>query len=200
MIAAFLAAAVSSFTADFPQAAIIESPASGRLTNASGFTASGWGATPESAALAFLARYGAAFGISPKQRLVVRGGGTALHIERQIDGLPVFDGDVVVGVDANNAVILVNSADVPFETSGRFRYSRRAAARAATKALSGSVSPETPRAVRGWKSAGQTVRPVWRVDLATERPACEWRTFVDAETGMVISRTNLRANGGAGIR
>jgi Zn-dependent metalloprotease len=200
MIAALLAAVASSFTADFPQATVIESASHGRLTNASGFSAGGLGNTPEAAALAFLARYGAAFGISSKQQLVVRGGGTALHVERQIDGLPVFDGEVVVGLSANNAVILVNSADVPGETSGRFRYSRRAAARAAAKGLAGTVIQETPRAVRGWKVAGPTVRPVWRVDLATEHPAGEWRTFVDAETGAVLSRTNLRSYGGTGIR
>ena len=184
MIAALLLAA--SFAADFPQAATTGS--NGRLTHASSFEARGLGETPEAAATAFLNQYGEAFGISPRQKLVVRGGGTAVHLERQIDGLPIFGGDLVVGIGAGNSVILVNSSDVPPVNTGTFRYSRRAATAKAIKAVKGTPGEE--RAVRGWKASGDAVRPVWRVDLTTNTG--DWRLFVDAETGAVLSRNNLR--------
>src|SRR5216684_6217549 len=132
--------APADFRAAFPAASIIESPAGGRLTHASGFESPGLGDTPEAAARAFLAKYGNAFGINPRQELVARGTPApgqpgAVRFERRIDGLPVFDADVVVGVNAANAVILVNSTDIPAEGKGRARISRRAAMRAAKTAI-----------------------------------------------------------------
>lgn len=79
MIPALLLAAalglgrVDDFRAAFPAASTTESPAGGRLTHASRFEARGLGRTPEAAARAFLARYGAAFGVGPRERLVARG-------------------------------------------------------------------------------------------------------------------------------
>jgi len=68
MISLLLAATLgpgspADFRAAFPAASIVESPAGGRLTHASGFEAPGLGDTPEATARAFLAKYGAAFGI-----------------------------------------------------------------------------------------------------------------------------------------
>ncbi len=195
---------VADFKAAFPAASVIESPAGGRLTSASGFEASGLGDTPEAAARAFLKEYGAAFGIDPRQELVAR---TALaagqvgpvRFERHIDGLPLFDGDVVVGVDAKGSVILVNAADVPAQVKGRARISRKAAIRAATTAIRGLQTADTPRAKRGWRASGQQIRPVWRVDLVAARPPGDWRTYVDAETGKVFLRVDLRTSDGVGI-
>src|SRR5229473_3489254 len=158
--------APADFRAAFPAASIIESPAGGRLTHASGFESPGLGDTPEAAARAFLAKYGTAFGINPRQELVARGTPApgepgAVRFERRIGGWPVFDGDVVVGVDAKNAVILVNPGEVV-------------------------------RAARGWRGFGQVLRPVWRVDLVTARPPGDWRTYVDAGTGKVLFRADLR--------
>ena len=190
--------AVAAFRADFPGASVTESPAGGRLTNASGFEARGLGADPESAARAFLDKYGAAFGIAGRQKLAL---GDAAHsgepprrirFERRIDGLPVFDGDVILALDASNAVILVNTSDVPPKISGQFRISKKSAIGAAQKALKNPKTSAPPRAVRGWKAAGSAVRPVWRVDLAAEQPPGEWRSFVDAETAKVLLRRDLR--------
>ncbi len=202
MISLLLAAALgpgapADFRAAFPAASIIESPAGGRLTHASGFESPGLGDTPEAAARAFLAKYGTAFGINPRQELVARGTPApgqpgAVRFERRIGGWPVFDGDVVVGVDAKNAVILVNAGDVPPAISGRARLSRRSAIRAAKSALAGMVPGEVVRAARGWRGFGQVLRPVWRVDLVTARPPGDWRTYVDAGTGKVLFRADLR--------
>ena len=191
------------FRAAFPAAFTTESPAGGRLTHASRFEARGLGRTPEAAARAFLARYGAAFGVGARERLVARGAPApgrsgAVRFERRLGGLPVFDADVVVGVDAANAVILVNASDAPGEASGRAGISRRAAIRAARAAIPGLESSDEPRTARGWKGLGPVLRPVWRVDLTAARPPGDWRSYVDAETGKVLLRVDLRASGGAG--
>ncbi len=204
ILALVLAAALGSggveeFKTAFPGASVVESPGGGRLTSASGFEALGLGDAPETAARAFLRRYGAAFGLTARQELVVHGAPRpgqlgAVRFERRIGGLPLFDGDVVVGVDARNAVILVNGTDVPTRLKGRFRISRKAAIRAARAALPGLVTSDEPRTARGWHAAAQVVRPVWRVELTAARPAGDWRTYVDAETGRVLSRVDLRAD------
>jgi len=196
LAAALILAAATDFKADFPGASVAESPAGGRLTHASGFEARGFGDVPETAARGFIARYGASFGVGPGQELVVRGsppkGGVgAVRFERRIETLPVFDADVVVGVDARSSIILVNAADVPLEVEGRHRRSRSAAVRGA---MAGLETSESPRAQRGWRASGGTIRPVWRVDVIATKPSGAFRCYVDAETGKVLLRTDLRAS------
>jgi hypothetical protein len=196
LAAALISAAVADFKADFPGASVAESPAGHRLTHASGFQARGFGDGPEAAARGFIARYGASFGVGPGQELVVRGappkGGVgAVRFERRIETLPVFDADLIVGVDARSSIILVNAADVPLEVEGRHRKSRSAAVRAA---MAGLERSEAPRAQRGWRASGRRIRPVWRVDLIATKPSGAFRSYVDAETGKVLLRTDLRAS------
>jgi hypothetical protein len=192
----------AAFQVAFPGAATVSSAAGGRLTFASGFEAPGLAATPEAAARAFLAHHGAAFGVTPRHALVARaapapGRGGPVRFERRIDGRPLFDGDVVVGVNARNAVTLVSAADVPPRLAGRTRLSREAAVEAARRAIPGLETSDVPRAERGWRAAGRAVRPVWRVDLTASRPPGDWRSYVDAETGRVLLRVNLRGDAGA---
>jgi Zn-dependent metalloprotease len=196
LAAALLSAALAEFKTDFPGASVVESPSGGRLTHASGFEARGLGNAPETAARRFLDRYAAAFGIGPRQELAVRvaprkGTSGAVRFERRIGGLPVFDGDVVVGLDAASAVILVNAADVPPQVEGRHRKSRSAAVRSATAGLEIS---DPPRAQQGWRASGQAIRPVWRVDAVATKPPGSFRAYVDAETGKVLFRIDLRAS------
>jgi Zn-dependent metalloprotease len=192
-------AAAPSFRADFPDAVVVESPAGGRLIQASGFSASGLGSSPGAAAHAFLVRYGAAFGIGARQRLVPKdpqaqaSAPVAIRFERRIDGLPVFDADVVVGVDGKGAVFLVNVADVPPRVSGRTVLSRKAAIRSATAAIPGLSHPGPPMAEQGWRATGDVLRPAWRIDFTAAQPPGDWRTYVDAETGKVLLRVNRRA-------
>jgi Zn-dependent metalloprotease len=118
----------------------------------------------------------------------------AVHFDRLIRGLPVFEGGIVVGVSAKNAVILVNSSDVPERVTGRMRISRNAAIRAAKAAIPGLEASDLARADRGWRSTGHVVRPVWRVDVTAIRPSGDWRSYVDAETGKVLARVDLRSS------
>jgi Zn-dependent metalloprotease len=191
---------LDAFTSAFPAAETSVSPSGGRLTHASGFRVDGLGDTPEAAARAFLTRHGAAFGIGADQRLLLTyatqaGTFGAVRFSRHIGGLPVFDGGVTVGVDAQGGVVLVNAGDVPEAVSGRFRISKKTAVARARAAFPGLETADTPRADRGWRGAGKTVRPVWRVDFMASHPPGDWRTFVDADTGKVIQRMNLRVFG-----
>ena len=196
--AAAISGAAADFRAAWPAASVIASADGTRLTHASSFEAAGLGGSPEAAASAFLEKHRAVFGIGPRQKLVAldhpaAGASVAVHFERRIDGLPVFDGGVAVGVNAANAVVLVNSADVPARVTGRARISRSAAIRAAKAAIRGLRTTEAPRAERGWHAAGRVVRPVWRVELTATRPRGDWRSYVDAQTGKVLSRFDVRS-------
>jgi len=122
-----------------------------------------------------------------------------VRFEREIDGLPVFDGDVVVGVDASNAVILVSASDVPTRVQGRSRISPKTAIRAARAAIPDLEIRDEPRAARGWRALVSVVRPVWRVDLVATRPPGDFRSYVDAETGKVLLRVDLRMSSSTGI-
>jgi hypothetical protein len=193
-------AAPAAFRADFPAAQVLESPSGGRLTLASGFRAPGAGDTAGASALAFLERYGPAFGIGPRQSLVVQsapppGQPGTVRLARRIEGAPLYGGDMAVEVDADRTVVLVSAGDVPAEVEGTPRISRKAAIKAARKAISGLEAAGEPRAERGWRTVGAVVRPVWRVDLAARKPAGDWRTFVDAENGKVLLRVDLRVTG-----
>jgi hypothetical protein len=189
---------VAGFRADFPGANVIESKAGGRLVQASGFSAAGLGDTPEAAARAFLARYGGAFGITAKEELVTLratdpGRPGAVAFQRRIAGLPVFDADVVVGVDGAGAVILVNAADVPTRIAGRASGARGAEGRAAKAGTAGLKGAGHPTVERGWRGAGDVIRPVWRVDFVASEPPGDWRSYVDAETGKVLFRFDRRS-------
>jgi Zn-dependent metalloprotease len=208
MIAAMLLAAASagaaSFKAAFPAATVTEAPGTGTLTSASGFQAAGLGKTPEEAARAFLAKYGAAFGVGPAQELAVRPTvppGPTVRFERRIGGLPVFDGDIVVGTTADATVIVVNTSGVPAKVTGKARTSRTAAIRSAKAAIPNLKTSDPPHAERGWRASGQAVRPVWRIDFVAARPPGDFRTYVDAETGKVLLRVDRRKmNSPGGIR
>jgi hypothetical protein len=164
MIALLVAA---SFAADFPQAQLVKSDAA--IRSASGFSAPG-------DARAFLEKYAESFGITSRQKLTqTLATPTLARFGRSLDGAPIFDGDIAVGLDGSGAVTLVNSGEVP-APSGEPKLSRKAA----QKIAGGG------RGERGWKAFAGTLRPVWRIDSG------ERRTFVDADSGKVLLRVPLR--------
>ena len=79
------------------------------------------------------------------------------------------------------------------------RISKAAAIEAAKAAILNLATDDQPRARPGYKALGSTVRPVWRVEFAAAQPAFDFRTDVDARSGKVISRVNLRVTDSGGI-
>jgi hypothetical protein len=169
-----------------------------RLLHASGFLEETGAPGPGQAALAFLQRHGAAFGLGGRQALALRPGEaagpvSAVRLRRTLDGRPVFGGDLVVGVDGENRVFLVNAGDAPAAASGRFAVGPEAAWSAAQAWLRpGERAVGQPVVEAGWRVLGSELRAVYQVDLATSGPGGEWRVVVDGESGRVLLRQDLR--------
>jgi uncharacterized protein (TIGR03382 family) len=169
-----------------------------RLLHASGFLADTEASQPEDAARSFLSTHGPAFGITKRQALVSKGTPAigevgAVHFERTIDGLPIFGGDLVVGVDAQSRVFIVNAGDVPPVVSGRHAIGEAAARSAAVLSFGGSLrGAGAANVALGWRTFGPSVRAVYRVDFIAKDPPGDWRVFVDGETGKPLFRENLR--------
>jgi Zn-dependent metalloprotease len=191
------------FVQAHPASRRIVSPDGKRLVHASGFLSEATGRPPADAARAFLAAHGAAFGVTARQVLVLEGAPvagrvSAVHFRRTIDGLPIFGGDLVVGVDVEGRVFVVNGADVSADVSGQHVLGENGARRAAVASFPEGVQGETPVAVAaGWSTFGPSMRAVYRVDFIARNPVGDWRVFVDAETGRMLFRENLRFNASA---
>jgi Zn-dependent metalloprotease len=189
---------IQKFAEDNPTSQRLGSADGQRLTHASGFLAETGARRPEDAARAFLSIHGAAFGITERQALVLKGAPAAgevggVRFERTIDGHPVFGGDLVVGVDAHSRVFVVNSGEVAPTVSGHHALGEAAAYWAAVSSFAGGVRGAAPATVTpGWQAFGTSVRAVYRVDFVAEHPAGDWRVLVDGETGKALFREDLR--------
>ncbi len=192
------AAPTDGFAEGNPGAVLVRSADGRRLVHASGFFTDTGARRPEDAARAFLAAHGAAFGVTARHALAVRGPPApgrpgAVRFERTIDGLSVFGGDLVVGVDARSRVFLVNSGDVGSLVSGRHAIGDAAAEVAALSSFSAGVRPSGRASIaRGWRPSGSVVRAVYRVDFMADEPPGDWRVFVDGETGAALFREDMR--------
>jgi len=190
--------AVDRFHAQFPAAHQIASLDGQRLVHASGFAVATGSGVPEVAARAFLSVHGAAFGVTNRQLLVVESAPApgvvgAVKFRRTIDGFPVFNGNLSVGVDALGRVFVVNGADVPATITGRRALSDASAMRLAAGSFPRGLKGAGPMTVTaGWRRSGSVLRPAYRVDFMARDPAGDWRTFVDAETGAILFREDLR--------
>ena len=186
--------ALDRFASEFPASRRIAASGGRQLVHASGFLAAPGAGDPADAARAFLAAHGAAFGVTPRQALIATAGPGAgeigaVRFERVIDGLPVFGGDLVVGVDERGRPFVVNGAAVPADVSGRHSLGASAAERAAIASFAGAG----PAAVAaGWRALAATTRAVYRVDFIAADPPGDWRVFVDGETGTTLFRQPLR--------
>ena len=188
----------SEFTSHFPRSSTLAEPGGQRLVHASGFLFDSGERRPENTAAAFLHLYGSLFGTTPRQALVIKGAPApgqvgAVRFERTIAGLPVFGGDLVIGVDAHGRVFVVNGADVPPAASGRHTLGEAAARSVAVSSFADGVRGMGPVSIaKGWRVFGPEVRAVYRVDFVAEQPSGDWRAFVDGETGKVLFREDLR--------
>ena len=125
----------------------------------------------------------------------------AVRFRRSIAGLPVLNGSVHVALDAAGAVRGLRAGGGASSTSGRFALDGGAAARAAAAALGGTAPLRRGPVVRpGWWAVGGVARAVYEVEHASEEPEGEWRSTVDAETGRVLFREDLRLHASASGR
>ena len=199
MIVALLLAATpaASFKADFPKAKVSEAVPGGPLVSAQGFVARGMGNTPESAAKAFVERYGKLFGVTGDDKLgsaekpVKSKKGTTVSFERQHQGDPIFDANLVVGLNGANSVVSVKTVAVPQKTSGSFKLSKEDIIRAAAETQSDLSRDSPPHANRGWIVWGDALKAVWHVDLVAGNPQTIWRSTIDGDDGTLMTRTDL---------
>ncbi len=170
------------------------------MLHASGFTADMGVRVPEAAARAFLEAERGTFGLSAGQTLEAvaapaPGTAGAVHFVRKVSGLPIFDGNIVVGVDGNGRVFLVNATEVSSWMAGHHALEDGQAASIALGSFGQSVEGAGPAAVaRGWRTSGGELRAVYQVDFIAGVPAGDWRVFVDGETGRALFRFNRRMN------
>ncbi len=189
---------VSDFAARHAESRRLLSADGHRIVQASGFLFATGARRPEEAASAFLSQHGAAFGLTGREVLVLRaapfpGEVGAVRFGRSIDGLPVFGGDLVVGVDAQGRVFLVNGTDVPAGTAGRFTIGEGGARAAALTSFgSGARAAGEAQVTAGWQPVGASLRAAYQVVLGTEQPAGLWRVAIDAESGALLFREDLR--------
>jgi len=194
-IAALLFAAAPDFRADFPAAEVELSRDGKPIERASKFSAPGLGRTCAQAALAFLERYGASFGIASESwRARPDAAPTRVSFERTIDGLPMFERTVTVGCDDAAAVVLLTAPAVPPRARVGFTVGRAAATVAAKHAVGDHGGARwTHTSAKGWYVGADETLPAWQVDLSGSDGVVGWRVYVDAGNGAVLSKTSLGA-------
>ncbi len=169
------------------------------------------GASAEASARAFLTAHAEALGLNPAHDALVltstRPGraGEYLRFAQQRDGVPVFDGEVVVLVDAAHAQVLaVNLATRPRAAEAHPGADRGSAA-AETAALAAvdahppfAFGPELARGL--WAPDSGRAALAWRVRVSTDEPRAAWEVLVDAASLEVLAvRNRLRSASGSGM-
>jgi Zn-dependent metalloprotease len=191
---------IDRFVAAHPASLRAAAPGGRQLLHASGFAAQqeGGAQAPEASARAFLSRHGEAFGLFAGQRLLLvqqpaPGEAGLVRFAREVDGLPVFGGELAVGVDGQGRVTSVDGAEAGLSISGGHVLREEVAAAFALRSLGPSARLRSEVAVAlGLRARGGLLRAVYRVDFASEEPAAELRTWIDGETGAVLLREDLR--------
>jgi hypothetical protein len=198
LLSALSAMPAERFALDHPGSARAASSDGTRLLHASGLSVAARGAGPAGSARAFLAAEGAAFGLAAGHELLLRGAppagrAGAVRFERRIQGLPVFGGDLVVGVDAQGRIRAVNAGDVPGAASGSHAIGEQAAVAAALAAFPGGARGAGPaRVTAGWRGLVGQLRAAYQVDFVASDPAGDWRVYVDGATSAPLFRESLR--------
>ncbi|MEZ4240759.1 MAG: hypothetical protein R3F59_32315 [Myxococcota bacterium] len=164
-----------------------------------GIPLSGDGTAMADQIVALVERHAALFGVEPGS-LRLR---SAHHVDRTDtwyvdldalrDGLPTFRGGLSARVVRGNLVLITAATAARAPVTGRFVLSEGSAVQ---RAIAGGPAPsavhtdvaadqlllERPDPVRG-----DVLRKVWRVRSATSDPLGRWVSFVDGETGELLS-------------
>lgn len=175
---------------------------------------------PEAAARAFLAEYGALFGVSDVAALRVlkertldadAGGRTYVRYQQTINGIPVMAGELIVQVDANGRVWSASGEALPEDTAGGLpttpvvtaETAAQTALAATVKYEGGAAANLTVSAPALWyydsallSAPGPVLTNlVWRVDVsAVDLAPIRELVLVDAITGKVTLHFNQVAD------
>ncbi len=161
------------------------------------------GAKPETAAKAHLSTYAKAFGVPTSQLKAATAtklaNGSAVRFDRDVDGVPVFAGQLVVGLDKSNNLqfIVGETGGKPtrsFPSVGKLqahKFSGVAKQVVATREKLGlDRRPEGPSEGRNWYDGSilgvpgaKGVQPVYTYVVGDARRGLQYRVLVDASTG-----------------
>jgi len=145
------------------------------------------------AALGFLERHGALFGLPPALKATTKLRGERVYVSFTLAELPIVGLEATVLFDAQGRITGANVvAPGPARPLGRFVVGDEVATRTATDALAhgrgrpvGVAAPawQEPRLQRAWQATGDGLVPVLRVALASVTPGESWEVVVDARDG-----------------
>jgi Zn-dependent metalloprotease len=159
------------------------------------------------AAQAFLSRYAHLMKLRPDlgdlqlTRQVEDRGGTSLTFEQKHQGVPVFEGSVLVGFDPDGSIVHVHNGHVPdlaLSTTPTLSPSR---AVSVAESMLGTAFPEGHGKTRLVVVRGDKRHPgyylAWQVSGVLAQPRGDWHVFVDARTGEVVRWLNLMKSAGS---
>ncbi len=151
-------------------------------------------------ATAYLQAHAAALGLPSGAPDLVAGaplatlGGTVIRYQQMAGGWPVHEGQVVVTLDRNGAVVLVVSAYKPLATPAADRPGVLDAGQAADRALAAqnrAGKAQVRTSERQVLAEGTGSRAVWRVVVDVADEAAQ-EVVLDAYTGAVLRSRDLR--------
>lgn len=126
---------------------------------------------------------------------LVRGTRTATFFSAQqkVDGVPVLGATVVVtDAPGTQGDLVIDRTRAGVADPGAPAVSRRGALSRARNGLAGAERARSRALLALRPEAGGRERLVWRVTLTQRRPARDLEILVDAKTGAVVSRRDLR--------
>jgi Zn-dependent metalloprotease len=163
---------------------------------------------PEKIARNFLAKVAPKLGLAPdlselkfeKVKKTILG--SHVTFQQQYQGLPVSGGWVKVDIDKQGRVFNVNNTLVPVAVSKKLQKARTPKARTAPAAAPLSKEKAKAIALKEANSPTATVldaekvtwphegvlTPSWKIVVQTKKPLHEWKMYLDASTGAVLSK------------
>jgi bacillolysin len=159
-------------------------------------------ATPDRAALGYVARVAPAFGVAASDLTVSRvfpgpAGGSVVRLRQQVDGLPVLGGEMVMSLDTNGGLLSVEgnvATDQAVPTAGILStHAVRVAVASVAKRHDRVASDLTAELDGDWLydpavvgvAGGLEPRRVWQVEV-TDGATLGEMVLVDAESGGVL--------------
>lgn len=168
----------------------------GSVRAAGGFQSRSYEGAPTEVAAAFLGEYRLLLGNPDKLSYEVQAAhklenNSYVRLQQIIDGIPVLGGEVVVHVNATNAVEGLTANYHPqLVTRGDWALDKDQAIASARAAKPMTVDGDIT-AERFLLPRGDTAAPVWRIVFPSREPLGDWEFLVSAENGEILRVENL---------